>query len=310
MKDIQEDLVKLFIHYDVENHFIPMSDFLTASLSAEKIIADLNNQFYDGKLKYKLVIIPPEEGTFLKSIGFWVVIGTTVAAPIAQDYVLGAFEGIAKHPPSYYAQRHIQALKDLATGFFSMEVDELEKCIPHHINLDRAFKAKSDFYISCQNNNLIKGIGFDNTKHFPVRHEHFKQHISKDRIRAVDSDFSIYEAILVSPVTIDKDIKWELQDRVTKTKISAYMRDDGFKTGLLSGKYPVKQSKENDILKILVEYKRQERNGDIETKEICIDTVYSFNGIEITPIPTELPKGTKFKIITATPMDNLWKDEG
>lgn len=306
---MEDDLVKLFIHYDVEDHFIPMTDFLTASVSAEKIITDLNNQFYDGKLKYQLVITPPEDGTFLKSVGFWVFLGTTVAAPIAQDYVLGAFEGLTKHPPAYYGQQHIQALRDLATGFFSMEVEQLEECIPRHMNLDKAFKAKSDFYIGCQNNDRIKGVGFDNTKNFPIRHEHFKQHISKDRIRAVDSDFHIYEAVLVSPVTIDKDIKWELQDRVTKTKISAYMRDEAFKTGLLNGKYPVKQSKENDVLKILVEYKKQERNGDIETKEICIDTVYSFNGTEITPIPEELPKGTRFQTTKETPMDELWKDK-
>lgn len=306
---MKDDLVKLFIHYDVENHFIPMSDFLTASVSAEKIITDLNNQFYDGKLKYQLVIAPPEDGTFLKSVGFWVLLGTTVATPIAQNYVLGAFEGITKHSPSHYGQQHIQALKDLATGFFSMEVEELEECISHHMNLDRAFKAKSDFYISCQHNDLIRGIGFDDTKYFPIRHEHFKQHISKDRIRAVNSDFYIYEAVLVSPVTINKDIKWELQDRATETKISAYMRDEGFKKGLLNGKYPVKQSKENDVLKILVEYKKQERNGDIKIKEICIVTVYSFNGTPITPIPENLPEGTKFQTTKATPMDALWKDQ-
>jgi hypothetical protein len=306
MQDMKDDLVKLFIHYNVDDHFIPMSDFLTASVSAEKIITDLNNQFYGGKLKYQLVITPPEDGTFLKSLGFWVVVGATIVSPIAEDYVLGAFKEITKHPPSHYGQQHIKALRDLAMGFFSMEVEQLERCMPHHMNLDRAFKAKSDFYTSCQSNNLIKGVGFDDTKSFPIQREHFKNHISKDRIRAVDSDFYIYEAILVSPVTIDKDIKWELQDRVTKTKISAYMRDDSFKTGLLNGKYPVKQSKENDILTVQVEYKKQERNGEIVTKEVCIDTVYDFNEIEITKIPQNLLKGKKIQKHNETPMDKIW----
>ena len=304
------DPVEFHIHYDVEDHFISMSDFLTASKCVEKVIYDLNAQLLGGNLRYKLVILPPDDGTFLKTIGivaFAVTIANNVVSPIAQDYALGAFEELAQNSPSHYGQQHMKALKDLTTGFFSKEVEELEAIIPHKLNLDRAFKAKSDFYISCQNSELINGIGFDTTKVFPIRHSDFKQHISKDRTRAVESDFYIYEAVLVSPVTIDKDIKWTLQDRVTKTKISAYMHDNAFKQGLLNGKYPVKQTKNNDILQILVEYKKQEKNGEIEIKEISIETVYRFNDIEITPIPSSLPKGTKFQDPEETPMDKIWK---
>ncbi|PCJ02807.1 MAG: hypothetical protein COB14_00915 [Alphaproteobacteria bacterium] len=222
---MDDDLIKFHIHYDVNDHFISMSDFLTASKSAERIINDLNVQFLGGDLKYKLVIVPPDDGTFLKTIGIlaFTVIASNVVVPIVQDYALGAFEELAQNAPSHYGQQHMKALKDLTTGFFSKEVEELDRIIPHNLNLDRAFKAKSDFYISCQKSELINGIGFDTTKVFPIRHSDFKQHISKDRTRAVESDFYVYDAVLVSPVTIDKDIKWVLEDRVTKTKISAYM---------------------------------------------------------------------------------------
>lgn len=301
--------IKFHIHFDVEDHFIPMSDFLTASNAAQKIADDLNKKILNGSLRYQLVIIPPEEGTFLKTVG--IILTATainaVAVPIASDYVLGAFEGIAEHKPSDYGQDHGRALRDLTVGFFTKEVEELEKCIPRELNLDRAFKAKTDFYMSCQVNDDIQGLGFDNSRNFPIRRGSFKNHISKERTRPLDSDFVIYDAILTSPVTEDKNFQWDFEDTVTGQKISAYMRDESFKKGVLSGKYPIKQSSESDVLKILVEYKKQEKNGEIEKKETSVETVYSFNDIEITPIPANLPKGTRFQKPEETPMDKIWR---
>lgn len=303
------ELIKLHIHYDVKDHFIPMSDFLTASNSAQKIIDDLNRQILGGRLRYQLVVMPPEEGTFLKTIGFVgiTLLANAVAVPIASDYVLGAFEGIAEHKPSDYGQDHGRALRDLTLGFFSKEIEELEKCIPRELNLDRAFKGKTDFYVSCQDNDDIQGLGFDNSRNFPIRKNSFKNHISKERTRPLDSDFMIYEAIVTSPVTEDKNFQWDFEDTVTGQKISAYMRDESFKNGVLSGKYPMKQSAKSDVLKILVEYKKQERNGEIEKRETCVETVYSFNDVDITPIPTNLPKGTRFQLAQETPMDKIWR---
>ncbi len=301
--------IKFHIHYDVESHFIPMSDFLTASNAAQKIVDDLNKQILGGQLRYQLVVIPPEEGTFLKTVG--IIITATVlnaaVVPIASDYVLGAFEGISEHKPSDYGRDHGRALRDLTVGFLSKEVEELEKCVPHELNLDRAFKAKTDFYISCQSNDDIRGLGFDNTKRFPIRREQFKSHISKDRVRPLNSDFRIYEAVVTSPVIEDKDYVWHFEDTVTGNKISGHMRDEVFKRGVLNGDHPFKNDGSNsDRVKMLVEYKKQERNGEVEKKETCIETVYSFNDIELTPIPANLPPNVVFVRPAETPMDKLW----
>lgn len=302
------EITKLHIHYDVDDHFIPMADFVTASNSAQKIIDDLNKQILGGHLRYQLVVIPPEDGTFLKTIGFitLTVIANAVVVPIASDYVLGAFEELAEHKPSDYGKDHVRALRDLTKGFFSKDVEELEKLIPREVNLDRAFKAKSDFYLSCQNNEKIKGLGFNSSSDFPIRHDNFKNHISKDRIRPLESDFIIYEAVLTSPVTEDKNFQWDFEDTVTKNKISAYMRDEAFKKAHLSGKYPVRESEKSDLMKILVEYKKQERNGEVEVKERCINTVYSFNDVDIAPLPSILPVGTRFQMPEQAPMEKFW----
>ncbi|NCC51126.1 MAG: hypothetical protein EOM20_07920 [Spartobacteria bacterium] len=301
--------VKFYIHYDIENHFIPMSDFLTASNAAQKIVDDLNKKILGGQLRYQLVVIPPEEGTFLKTVGIWTVkiAVAGVVLPIAGGLSLGAFKALSGNTPEYYGERYTEALRDMTVNFFSKEVEELEKCIPHELNLDRAFKAKTDFYISCQSNGDINGLGFDNTKRFPIRHDQFKNHISKDRVRPLDSDFSIYEAIVTSPVIEDKDYVWDFEDTVKGNKISGYMRDEAFKRGVLNGKYPFKTDGSNsDRIKMLVEYKKQERNGEVEKKETCIETVYSFNDIEITSIPANLPPNVTFVRPAETPMEKLW----
>ncbi len=301
---METELAKFYIHYNVDDHFISMNDFIIASKCTQKVINDLNQQILGGNLKYDLVIMPPDSGTLLKSVGL--VFLALTATPIIQNYALGAFEGLTKHSPAYYGGEHTKALVDLTTGFFSKDVEHLEKCIPREINLDSAFKAKSDFFLSCQHNKKINGLGFDSSDKFPINSSDFAYHITKDRIKPIASDFLIHEAILISPVTEDKDIKWVLQDAVTGQKISADMKDDFFKQGLLSGKYPVKNSKESDTLKILVEYKKQERNGVIEKKDTCINAVYIFNDIEIIPVPKTLPKGVKFQKSTERPMDKIW----
>jgi hypothetical protein len=85
------------------------------------------------------------------------------------------------------------------------------------------------------------------------------------------------------------------------------MRDENFRQDFLnSGKYPLKKSGKDDRMTILVEYMKQEKNGEIETKEISINKIYSFNDTEIAPVPANPPNGEKFSRTDVTPMEELW----
>ena len=84
------------------------------------------------------------------------------------------------------------------------------------------------------------------------------------------------------------------------------MRDDAFKKSFLNGKHPLKQSQNDDHMTVLVEYKKQEKNGEVEIKEVSINTVYSFNDIEIMSIPAKLPPNIVFVRLPETPMDKIW----
>ena len=212
-----------------------------------------------------------------------------------------------KKRSAYYGEKGTEALKDMVVGFFEKEVEELETCIPRKTNLDKSYKAKSEFYLSCNKNNNIRGIGFNRSNSFPIRKSRFKNHVSKDRVRALNSDYIIYDTIVTSPVIEDKDYVWDLEDCVTGNKISAKMRDFSFKSGVLSGKYPFKNDGSNsDRLQVLIEYKKQEKNGEVEKKGTFIESVYRFNEEEVAEVPDDLPKGTKFQMATKAPMEDFW----
>ena len=307
---MSSELVQFHIHYDVNKHFIPMSDFLVAATSAQKIIDDLNKQFFNGQLRYQLMTLPPEDGTFLKTIGIWAVKVAVagIVLPIAGGVSMGAFKALSGKSPEQYGEETMVALRDVTIGFFSKEIDELERVIPKDLNLDRAFKAKTDFYKSCQRMESLRAIGFDNTKNFPIKKADFSKHITLDKTRPLESDYCLYEAIIVSPVGIDKDSKWEFMDKKYKRKITAYMRDEEFKKSFLSGNHPYKTQGDDDEVKILVEYKKELVNGEEKITEISVKDVFVLNNKILKNIPENFdhPVNTTFISPKKLPMDEMW----
>lgn len=313
--------IRLPIHMDVPEHFLTADDYLVAVESINTCLNEINKRAFEAKLECSLLVFPNEEGSFkgitgvfvkgVKRVGHIVVITGAIGGFIGfaeTDSFKGLVKGLTKHDLNYYQMGEDVGLilHDMIVGIFTTENDDLEKRIPGNINLDKAIKAKSEFYSMCIQNPRVSGVGFDDTEEFPIQRNRFAYHTSKDRVRPLASDFIIYDAIVISPVDVDKDIKWELQDSATKAPIKAYMRDHGFKKSFLNGKYPLKQSKADDRMTVLVEYKKQEKNGEVEITETSISTVYAFNNTQIAPIPANLTEGVKFSRSEETPMDKIW----
>ena len=59
---------RLFIHFDVEEHFLKLETFVETAESTKKVIEALNTTFFKGSLDYELVVLPPESGTFLSKL--------------------------------------------------------------------------------------------------------------------------------------------------------------------------------------------------------------------------------------------------
>lgn len=285
------------LHFDVPGHYLPAGHYITAIKSVKTVMDELSRRAFEDKLRVELIVLPAEHGSF-KSITKVVVKtakGVTVAAGTLGGMIAftetNTFKGLVtgltgREFDHYEVSKDVgELIRDMALGIFTTENEKLDKAIPADVNLDRAIRAKSDFYVACAANPTVSGVGFTEEPEFPIKRASFPFHISRDRVRPVESDFRLYEAIIISPVDVDKDIKWEFQDTETKAIIRAHMRDEDFKRKFLNGTYPLKKSNHDDVVKILVEYRMQEKNGEIEIKDTLVNAVFSFNNTEISAIP-------------------------
>jgi hypothetical protein len=313
MKTKMTDIVvaRLPLHFDVPQNYLPTEDYVVALQSLKATLDEFNKRLFNSKLKYEFITIGAEQGSYKGIMGILtltVCLFSEIIQFLETDTAKGIVKAIIGKEIDYKdtAENSTIFLRDLLIGFYITVNEKLEQEIPQSINLDKAFKAKTDFYKMCLENKDIKAIGFTDTPDFSVKRPSFTQHISKEKIRPLPSDFVLYDAIIVSPVDIDVDQVWRFQDSVTKNALSAYMRDENFKQAFLSGKYPLKKSNLDDRVIMMLEYKKQERNGEVEKKETCVHVVYSFNGEEITPLPEFQPMGTVINALEVLPLENFW----
>lgn len=307
-----KDYRKIFIHFDVKDHHIRFDSHLAALEASNVIVGEINKRLFGGKIDYEILVLPTRSGTFLMTLSIaanllWVVVQVTESQAFK-----GFIEGLTgKKWDNYEKAKDVGLfLRDAAKGFFMTEKDELEKIIPQEINLDKAIKFKSEFYKKCIANDEIKGLGFEDDDHFPVKRTNFLKHVSlEDKIRDVPSEFFIFDATIIASVNVDKNYKWRIKNNASGELISTYMNDDDFKARLLDGKNPLKRSSKDDIIKVLVEYKRHEKNGEIEIKEKSINTIYNFNDEQIKSVPEGLLEKITTKSEEKLPMEELWRSE-
>ena len=293
------DFPILNIHYDTEEHYLAAYNSMIAIETVATIIQNLNIAVFDNKFNYQLVELPSESGTFLKKFA---IPGIVILSVLESDVGRGVVKGLTGNSIEHYTEQKTIILKDMVIGFLSKDVETLEAIIPQTMNLDKSFKCKTDFYSSCQSNKKIKGLGFDDTKNFPIRSTDFIKHISQDKIRALEPEHSIVEVILISPITEDRKFKWKFQNKKNKQIISATMQDNTFKRAVLNGTYPIKSSQDSDTLTILIEERKREKNGVVENQGVFINKVYRFNDIEIDTIPKNLLN------LNRLPLEDMWMD--
>lgn len=96
---------RLFIHFDVDDHFLRLDTFIETAESARNIIKALDATFFQGSLEYELIVLPPEDGTFLSKLALWVTGGAgAVVAFLNSDVGSAYIEGLTGKPPTEWAQ--------------------------------------------------------------------------------------------------------------------------------------------------------------------------------------------------------------
>lgn len=96
---------RLYLHFDVTEHFLKLETFIKTADSARKVIEALDQTFFDGKLQYELIVLPPAEGTFLSKLALWVSGGTAAVFGFLNTDVGSAYvEGLTGRTPAEWAQ--------------------------------------------------------------------------------------------------------------------------------------------------------------------------------------------------------------
>lgn len=94
----------LYFHFDVKGHALKLDTFIQTAESARRVIEALDTTFFGGGLEYEIVVVPPEDGSFLSKLALWVGSGATaVFAFINTDTGAAFVDGLTGHPPSHWA---------------------------------------------------------------------------------------------------------------------------------------------------------------------------------------------------------------
>tara|TARA_B100000780_G_scaffold265866_3_gene221635 strand:- start:168 stop:1187 length:1020 start_codon:yes stop_codon:yes gene_type:complete len=243
----EKNLQVVTLHFNVPDHYLNVDEFIVAARSTEKIIAEINERLFQGKLKYELVVLPPEAGSLKERLGIKVktaaaLVILTAAGPELASGVIKGFTGksifeigemigesvadVLKNPQEVWSESLVAVfLAEATKGFFEKKTKELENNGIKKDVFTKAYEARNEFYESCYRNPDIAGIGFDDTEDFPIHRDNFSEYIVEIPEREEEEDdtweWEITYIKVISP-------NWDKTD--TKRGWKAKYKDkEGFK---------------------------------------------------------------------------------
>lgn len=202
----------LYFHFDVKGHALKLETFIQTAESARRVIEALDRTFFGGTLEYEIVVVPPDEGSFLSKLALWVGGGATAVFTFVNTDTGAAFvEGLTGHAPSYWAEEAGKGTRSLlvsAAEFVSPDADpeeeeikrsedeaacresaritvELTRAIlessPERLQkvgmefgeLHEALAARAEFYLACIEDQEVRRIGFTPDEDFPIPRSSF-----------------------------------------------------------------------------------------------------------------------------------------
>jgi len=207
MADGEKSIVEVIpLHFDVPQHHIPLDDFIQTAKKAEAILEGFNKRLFEGKLRYKVLVVPPKDGGFVEILSIdtaMLSIGLVWAYSQTKDGK-AFFEGLTMHEPIYWHRKAGEKLrglfkknqtdnpqvsevtKELQTkqaeelmlvkaviAFLRLDEEKLSKFGVTPRSFREAFEARNEFYKVLNANKDIKGLGFDESHEFPVKRSDF-----------------------------------------------------------------------------------------------------------------------------------------
>lgn len=239
---------RLFMHFDVEGHFLTLDTFISTAISAREIVEAFDQSFFNGELQYSFLILPPDDGSFLSKFAIWVGAGTAAVFSFMNTDVGAAYiEGLTGKAPIEWAnelgEAHQNMLKSvqeytthvgpdlnpgarseeeircqlsaailagLTKGVLEKSSEELSK-IGLGANLGGALNGRASLYSSCLKDPAIVGVGFDPKDDFPIDRKMFAERaVSLARESDGDDELEWYVEIEHVHVTSPN---WQKEDQ-------------------------------------------------------------------------------------------------
>lgn len=245
------------VHFDVPEHHVPLDFFQTTIKDTATVVGSLNDLVFAGRLQYRLVILPPAEGTFISRIGLIAKVGGVILAvpwALENDIAKGFIEGLTGRTTHQWSQQFgsaiqdaiqhsisgdstahslssseyedgaLSILKECATSFLKMEQTELRTIGIDASNFYTGFDARNEFYETCLSLQKLKAIGFDTSNSFPIRRSDFQRFIvprierEDDLPSAWRTGFEILKVTSPNWVESDKQRLWKARDEAGRDR--------------------------------------------------------------------------------------------
>ncbi|MFA7275853.1 MAG: hypothetical protein WC043_03515 [Pseudobdellovibrionaceae bacterium] len=253
-ENLDSHLGLISLHFDVPEHHIPLSQFIDSAKSAQEIIDNFNQEFFENCIKYEVRVITPQKGGVIELLGIGVAgyilekCWNFLESDIGKAYI----KGLTSHEPTYWAEQLGKKTKELAEidkkklltavlalmvmGFLQKDTADLQKTGLSKEKFRAAYSARNRVYEACIKNPEVQGLGFDTSHDFPIKRTDFPRfivdipaqleppEIEDNKIWTVDT----VDLIVHSP-NWKRDNKRKWQGSTTDTQDIAFIvEDDNF----------------------------------------------------------------------------------
>ncbi len=229
---------EIIYHFDVVQHRIPLQQFIDTADTTKAILDDFNRQFFGGKLKYGLYVVPSEEGGLVEALEIILLSVGILGGGTAIMYGLGGFldTSMGKFIYKKYTGEPLPWLKDtidkndtdhkrdedkkpykldedtekllvncmanMPACFLSQDTATLANSNITIDNFPKAFEAKNKFYNTCIANEEVQGVAFDRSYDSWIKRERFeglRVKIPKEVTDPEEYQYEIVQIVAHSP---------------------------------------------------------------------------------------------------------------
>jgi hypothetical protein len=110
----------LLIHFDVQDHFIKLDTFISTAESVRNVIEALDETFFGNFLRYEIIVLAPEEGSFRSRLLLLLSGGAGVVFMFLESDIGAAYvKGLTGKDPAEWAQMWGQDHQKIAQDFYA-----------------------------------------------------------------------------------------------------------------------------------------------------------------------------------------------